>query len=763
MAEAVPTPDLAQSTATTTPPQIIAQNAALSAQADPQNAPPRQTTPPTNDASNDQQKAPADPAPAESQSSNVDENDANQNSTPDGSAQPQAISYNPQEGGFDPVPAKVVQSAAAVLATPTRPGDQPGYQDDSHQQGIESTPDLSHPDSTQPSGNTPISSNDQNVATNQQASQKEPAPLIIDPNGKVLVNSGSMHAPAAQDAVPNPVAPPTVSLDSGGGIYVPPIHPAVEKAPSQVSVASDGKIYAPSIIVGEQSVAGSVPPLSIGGHPAQVAPNGALHIAGQTISSGAQGTVDGFAVSVGLTNVIVGGKTQALPIAVDASPASNTLPPSIGGDLVRIAPHGALVVGSKTLPRGHQATFAGAVVSVGSDHVAVDGSTYPLPVFAVPTPSTALAPLMVAGESIQKANNGRIIVAGQTVAQDRQATVAGTVVSVGEGNIVFGSSTYALPANTPPAVGGQVLTPAPSGGLVVGGQLVAPGQQATIAGTVISVGSSNVVIEGNSYALPRATATVPPTTALSIGGQAIKITSAGGLIVGSQSIPQNIPTTISGTFLSAGPSNIIIGSTTLALPSDSTPIPTQAPLLIAGQPVHVATNGKLIIGSHTLVQGSHTTIANVAISVAPDALIVDGTTLALNPTGTAVPSHVPNDKFIITNGEPINEGDGVTTYNGPAVSGFVTGGDIVIGSATLPLPASMTGRSVSQGALGGLILSALGNGGLGDGTAGSRGPSLGATGSVIGSEHVAGRGSRGGLGRYWMLGGFVWLGFLVVF
>lgn len=755
----------------------------------------------------------------------------NQGPAPANNAQPQAIPYNPQEGGFDPAPIKHVPSA--VAAAPATPGNQQGAQNTPNQPNGNTLPNTNQGGPDQPNGNTP-------PGANLKASQNEPAPLVVGSNGGILVDSGSHKPPAAPGgAVPNALpaatgaaqfqqgnsaAPPTVSVDNSGNIYaVPaPAQPANKNAPPPVSVANNGRIYAAPLNAGAQPVATPAPPMSIGGQAAQVAPDGALHVVGQPVAQGKQATVNGAVVSVGASNVIVDGTTQALPIAANASPMQNALPPSIGGQAIQTAPAGALVIGSQTIAQGSHATVAGSVVSVGSNNVAVDGSSYAIPGAAAFTPLGAPAPLAVAGQAIQTASNGGVVVAGQTIAQGSYATVAGTVVSIGSSNIVLGSSTYALPTNTPPAVGGQAIQAAPSHGVVVAGQTIAQGSKATVAGTVVSVGSSNVVLGGSTFASPANTpppfagqavqaapsgglivagqtvsqgsiATVsgtvisagssnvvvggstydlpgnsgpfPTPAPLSIGGQAIQTAPSGGLVVAGQTISQGGQTILSGTVFSVGTSNIVIGSSTLALPTDTASIPTQAPLLIAGNPVQIASNGGLLVGGQTISQDTQTTLSGVVISIGTSALIIDGTTHAFNPTSTAIPTANSNSEVILTQGEVITQGSSIITYFGPAVSAFLEGSDIVVGTATVSLGASMRGAAVSQGALGGLILSALDNGPSGSAAVnGTSGPGSGSqptgNGNAAKPSPVVGAGSRA-MGRCWASSRLAGLAFLM--
>ena len=614
--------------------------------------------------------------------------------------QPQGLVYNPQGNGFEPAPA---QNAAAEQNPPA-----------------------------QPVVNNPPTLNEAAKA------QKQPAPLVVDSDGGVLVDSGSQSPRTPQVAGNSPpqqanvVASDQLSVGADGKVYAPPAQLVNDAASPSASVANDGQIYAAPV----NAVVQPAPPLlKIGGQVAQVAQDGALQVGGKKIPKGSQAVVNGALISNGPNDVVVDGVTHPAPIGANPSPAGQPLPNLIHGQAVQVAPNGGLIVGDQSISKGGQATVAGgSIVSVGSDHINIGGSSFALPGTAAITPVAVPAPLAVAGQAIRTASNGGVVVAGQTITQGGHADVSGSLISIGSTNIVVGSSTYVLPANNPPPVGGQYIRPAPNGGLVVAGQTINAGKQVVVSGTTISAGSSNVVIAGSTYNSPSAE-TLP--AALSIGGQLIHTASDGGLIVAGQTLTRGVPASISGTLISIGSSDLIIGSSTYGLPSNSATVPTQAPLLIAGNPVKVAPGGGFLVAGQTITPGEVATVSGITISVGSSAVVLNNITHAFNPTETAIPAF--DGAIVLTAGEAINEGVKVVTYSGPAVSAIVEGNDVVMGTSTLPLATSMTGPAVSEGAIAGLILSALESGPMPSETPGG---GARATGSGINPDASVGSGSR---------------------
>jgi hypothetical protein len=234
----------------------------------------------------------------------------------------------------------------------------------------------------------------------------------------------------------------------------------------------------------------------------QRASNGAVVIGGSTLAVGAQTTIAGKAVSVGVANVVVDGTTNALPTA-----APTSSPVRINGQTMQRASNGGLIIGTTTLAPGTQTTIAGQVISVGPNAVVMGTSTYAL----APTAGAVLSSpadggaqrdaITLPNGAVLSAGGGPVTISGEAVSvmsNDKGAVIDGSTV-------LFASSTI----QSVFTVAGQTLTVAPTG-FVVGGVTISPGGPAvTIAGTVVLLGPSGLQI--GSSTLPLATA---PTTGL---------------------------------------------------------------------------------------------------------------------------------------------------------------------------------------------------------------------------------------------------------
>ena len=146
-------------------------------------------------------------------------------------------------------------------------------------------------------------------------------------------------------------------------------------------------------------------------------------------------------------------------------------------------------------------------------------------------------------------------------------TVSGTIISLGLSNLVMGTNT--LPLITPPTQ--ALVTPSPttaaidSYGYSVAGKFLKPGGPAiTVSGTLISLGLSNLVMGTNT--LPLATVS-PSESTIVIAGQTFIANPVGLLIDGKTLSPGGPAITISGTHISLGSSQIQIGMLNFPLTS----------------------------------------------------------------------------------------------------------------------------------------------------------------------------------------------------
>ena len=211
-------------------------------------------------------------------------------------------------------------------------------------------------------------------------------------------------------------------------------------------------------------------------------------ILGSTYTLGALVTISGTTLSIGSGNLIIGSSTVALPGS--GSDAVITPVPSIGSNRIQPLPNGrGEQIGDTTYTPGAQVTIAGTPVSVGASSIVVLGNTFKLPL------AETVSPLpMVGGEQIQPLSDGPgIQIDGVTYKPGAQATISGTSISVGSTNLVIASKTYALSDISTSIAestlfGGQISTAA-NGAIVLPNSITisAGGTAATVSGTPVSI------------------------------------------------------------------------------------------------------------------------------------------------------------------------------------------------------------------------------------------------------------------------------------
>ena len=621
---------------------------------------------------------------------------------------------------------------------------------------------------------TPAASND---PSQQATSEEAPIPVVNTPS----YNSVVMATPSSVVAAPTAAAQPAVSP-----VSAPVNNPPAANSPAVTAPAANGPAVnspvtnAPATAVNNPVVVASPSPVVVAGSTAAPASNGGVVIASSTYAPGIQATVGGQVVSVGTNNIVQGGTTQNIPTQTEPTPvlvggnsiesapsggvviASSTYQPGVvaqvagtpisvgssnivvassthaipsvaavvpqpvasqaaptptpvlvGGNSVANAPGGGVVIASSTYQPGVQAQISGTPISVGTDNIAVDSSTYALP------SAPSATPVLIGGSTIAKASSGGIVIAGSTYQPGVVAQVAGTPISVGTDNVVINSQTVGLPsaapqtpaptvvqtpAQTPVLVGGQSIVKASGGGVVIGSSTIAPGSQATVSGTVVTAGTNNVVVGGNNYALPdtagatlqqqQAPAAQPQSAQAIVAGQTVSRASNGGVVVGSSTIAPGQQATISGQVISAGPSNVAIGGSTYGLPSTAgailqTPAPQSQPqttAFVGGQSIARASNGGVVIGSSTIAPGSQATISGQVISAGPTNVAIGGSTYALPSTAGAIlqtPAPQPST--------PVEVG-------GNSIVKAANGG-VVVGSSTIApgSEATISGQVISAG------------------------------------------------------------------
>lgn len=630
--------------------------------------------------------------------------------TDPGQPAPENTPYNPNN-----LTPEQVAALDQALRNNNPPPNDPAPNDPTPNKPAPNKPVPNKPAPNNPVQNSPIPNNSAlpyNPVQNNPAPDK-PAPGIPAPNNpapapiplQIIPNNPPLASgyPASQATTqlqalpinppPNP-GPPQSNVNNpqigGNGNVNPPQPPAINNVPPQPGQQPSPKLpaAAPAValpIATTPVYLGTTQPLAIGGQAVQKAPDGGLLIGGQSFKPGSQATVAGQLVSVGASNVAVGSSTYALPTAAGPSPVAlgTPAPLSIGGQAAQYAPgpNGGLLIAGQTIAAGQQATVSGSVISVGASAVNIGGRTYALP---APTGAAALEPPAlptVGGQAIQRAPSGGVVVAGQTISQGSHATVQGTMISVGPNGLAIGGNNYALPIlTTPPSLGGEPVQQAPGGAVIVAGQTIAQGSQATIQGTAVSVGPSGVIIAGNTYAIPAPT----------LAGQPVQQAPNGAVIIAGQTLPPGSQTTISGTIISVPPTGVIIAGSSYNLPTPTFPPALEyipSPISIGNVPITQLPSSALLIGSQTLTPGITTTISGTAITLGTGNVVLDGSTFFLpSLTGSvSAPLQTPAPLLI------------AATYASEAPNG----GIVVAGTTVLPgAETTISGTTISIPATG---------------------------------------------------------------
>ncbi len=321
------------------------------------------------------------------------------------------------------------------------------------------------------------------------------------------------------------------------------------------------------------------PPPLVGGQHMEALSDGKIAIGRVTIAPGSQVTITGNPISVDALYVVYGSSTYAKPpiSRVDVSGVYNlesvqnagdpgvspapvdtsaipmvTPPPLAAYQKISELANGAILVEGSTIPLGGQVTVSNTPISVGSSVVVVDGTTYGLPISVPPG-----LPILIDGQRIWRDSNGDVVIGSVTLSPGSQTTIAGTPVSVGSTFVALAGSTFDLapsqPTYTVPLIGGQTVSKAPDGAIVVGSLTVRQGSQTTISGTAVSVGSNDITIDGTSYALPLAT-----ESSIYIDGQSFERLADGNVVIDDgQILSVGAQTTVSGLPISVGVTDVV--------------------------------------------------------------------------------------------------------------------------------------------------------------------------------------------------------------
>ena len=625
----------------------------------------------------------------------------------------------------------------------------------------EASPENDPSDFSPSQGGRPKSLLDSDPSSDHDANNLQQDPSRTSPVNKGALGENSANDPSAAISPVLVGGQPIVKAADGGVIVgdttiAPGAQATVQGhtvSLNPVNVVVDGSTYA---IPSSEGAAVQMPPQSgaavlVGGQSLAKAANGGILIGGSiTLNPSAQTTVNGHVISAGPSSINVDGGIYALPSGVGEvvqTPQQENTPVLVEGQPITRGGDGGLIIGGTTIPAGTQTTVSGQLVSAGASNVNIGGNIYALPPSVggvVQEQQGGNAPVLVDGQPIIKGADGGVIIEANFIPSGTQTTVNGHVISAGPSQVDIDGSIYTIPTDVgdvvqiqehyspdiPVEIDGQPVLKAGDGGVVIQGTTVAPGIQTTIHGHTVSVGPSNVGIDGSIYVLLTNVggAVETPSTQdqgvpLDIDGQSIvKASNGGAIIAGSVSLAPGQQATISGHVFSAGATNVVVDGSSYAMPtSASGSLPSlkeqqgATSVMFDGQPLLKAADGGVIMDGDTIIPpGTQTTVHGHVISAGASDVVIDGSSIQILPTnvgGTlqAVPPGMfPTPAPLLIGGQPLVKaqsgrlivGGSITLTPGAqaTVQGHIISegaSDVVIdGSSTYELPSSVGGTVI---------------------------------------------------------------------
>lgn len=341
------------------------------------------------------------------------------------------------------------------------------------------------------------------------------------------------------------------------------------------------------------------------------------------------------------------------------------------------------------------------VVPLDPSEVAIDGTTYSAGGAAVTLPDGVLSVIQpteagnvgnppssrpfspqiftVAGQTFA-ADPSTLVIAGTTLLPGGPGiTLSGTPISLAPSGALFiDSSPIRIPnspVNNPTSVftvGDQTFTANPNGFAIGNTKILPGGARVSISGTPISLAPDGAIVIGKStIPLPAQT---PAPNVLIVGGQVFTANPTGFTVAGTALLPGDAPVVISGTPISlASAGAVIIGDSTLQLPAQtpapyvltaggqvftpnpkgfiiagSTLLPGDAPIVVSGTSFSLGSAGKLVIGSSTINIPIQTPATNV-ITVGGLVLTAEQSGIVLDKT-----TLLPGGPGAIISGMPVS-------------------------------------------------------------------------------------------------------------
>jgi len=199
-------------------------------------------------------------------------------------------------------------------------------------------------------------------------------------------------------------------------------------------------------------------------------------------------------------------------------------------------------------------------------------------------------------------------------------------------------------------LGDSLYTAGPNG-LAIGLTTLAPqGAVAIVGGSVLSLGSHFVVVDGN--VIPY-TSMKDPTSVATFSLQGTLYTAAPtGVVIGGVTLkPGGQGATISGQYVTAGPQGVVIGKSTVSY--------------TAQPPMTTVTGGVFTLGArpYTFISGSGMVIGTVTLTAGGPAMMVSGVPVSVAEDGVIVGT----DSFVMSTVVRTFNGFVITTTKAAAV------------------------------------------------------------------------------------------------
>ena len=288
--------------------------------------------------------------------------------------------------------------------------------------------------------------------------------------------------------------------------------------------------------------------------------------------------------------------------------------------------------GDQTPSQGIGALIASAFGFVASpmpsptdDPATLDSDPQPIRAIFNGSPS----PVMAGGAPMSRAANGAVLVAGQTIAQGGQATVSGAVISLGNDNVAVNGITHTFP---PPgavtltlrSVGENSIQRAPDGSLIPTTQAVTPDNQATIYGVVAAGGAGNA-----------ATIEAGQATPVTVGSQLFTPSPSLFMVAGMKVAAGGPAVTIAGISINLGPSGegLVVGKSRLPVVAFASSPESPAPITVGDEIFTQNSTGFSIAGTSIWAGGPGVVIAGTSISLQPngEGLVIGSSTIPAAP------------------------------------------------------------------------------------------------------------------------------------